>query len=862
MAKANEVRRPMSQHKRMQTLIEKGPRAVLLSLLLGLAGTSPTPATDLYVPAGYPTIQAAVNAAQSNDTIHIAAGVYPGQVLISNKSLTLLGSPGAVLRASSGMSQPYLDLGLIWVPLLGILRSEVVVSNLAFEGAHLADSQASAFVGIFYVGSGGRIEDCRITGFRGGTLGSGYANGLQVVNPVNLGPNAVGIQILRSTFADNLISITLIGDSIKSNDPTFVPTLLRTTFIVSDNTITGNGPDATGTQYGVHIFAGAAGEVSRNTISDHAFVGSDPYPFAFGILALDDFDLGRNKPLVPLKPIRFEGNVLRNNQWHMLVLRGDDSTILGNTFDGTTPGLRPAGLALSGENVLVATNRFSNLPKGIVLLGNDPDFGMSLGTAHNAQLNTNQFCNVPTNVVVEPMATDTEQGAFTCPVITSITSTTNGVRVAWTDPGPGQAYTVQVREPLASGAWRNATTRYRWPWPFTHWGDAPRNLPAARYYRVLAQPAATPNRGKLLTSYLKGQYTVNDQNTAFRDWGIANFATAKFGIISRVFTYETVDPFGLSITNSAMLILPMSTNGPLPLVSEQHGTLVLKTDAPSQPNTGDIWASVLASYGYAVVVPDYLGLGSSPGYQAYCHARSEATCVVDALRAGKSLCASNSITLNGQLFLTGYSQGGHVTMAAHRELESFHTNEFSVTASAPCAGPYDLGGATIEGILANPNYPGSPFFAMILAAYLPIYQLGDALEELLVEPYRHTLPPLLDGAHDLGQIAAAMPADPFAVLRPDYQADFRTNVSNLFRQALLDNNTHSWTPKAPVKMFHCQGDPIVIFANAQRAYQSFTNRGACCVSVVDPGDPAKLDHDGCWAPSLRDVLAWFEALRQ
>jgi len=46
------------------------------------------------------------------------------------------------------------------------------------------------------------------------------------------------------------------------------------------------------------------------------------------------------------------------------------------------------------------------------------------------------------------------------------------------------------------------------------------------------------------------------------------------------------------------------------------------------------------------------------------------------------------------------------------------------------------------------------------------------------------------------------------------------------------------------------------------AYQSFTNRGACCVSVVDPGAPAQLSHDGCYNPSLKGVLTWFEALRQ
>ena len=161
-----------------------------------------------------------------------------------------------------------------------------------------------------------------------------------------------------------------------------------------------------------------------------------------------------------------------------------------------------------------------------------------------------------------------------------------------------------------------------------------------------------------------------------------------------------------------------------------------------------------------------------------------------------------------------------------------------------------------------PFAPHPVYFSILLAAYLPIYQLGDTVEELLAEPYRRTLPPLLDGTHDWRLIEAAMPSDPFAMLRPDFQADFRTNVSNPLRQAFLDNNIYSWTPKAPVTMFHCQGDRDVVFANAEVAYQSFTNRGACCVSVVYPGAPAQLNHDDCYAPSLRDVLAWFETLRQ
>lgn len=86
--------------------------------------------------------------------------------------------------------------------------------------------------------------------------------------------------------------------------------------------------------------------------------------------------------------------------------------------------------------------------------------------------------------------------------LTSIASATNGARVAWTDPGPGQAYAVQVRESLTSGAWRDGAMRYRWPWPFAHWADAPRNLPAAKYYRVLAldRPARRDRKSCLSTA--------------------------------------------------------------------------------------------------------------------------------------------------------------------------------------------------------------------------------------------------------------------------------------------------------------------------------------------------------------------------
>ncbi len=219
--------------------------------------------------------------------------------------------------------------------------------------------------------------------------------------------------------------------------------------MVSDNTIIGNGPDATGVQDGIDIYAGATGEVSRNTISDHAYVGTTaPTPFAIGILAEDALDFAQS-PLAALNPIRFGRNVLRNNQLHLVVLRGDDSTIVDNTFDGTAPGLRPMGLGLSGENLIIARNRFRNLLQGIVLFGNDPDFGTYLGITHSAQLATNRFCNVTNTVTVEPLATDAEQGTNTCSSPPAL-AIAPAVLLSW--PGDEDGWTVESA-PAVVGPW-------------------------------------------------------------------------------------------------------------------------------------------------------------------------------------------------------------------------------------------------------------------------------------------------------------------------------------------------------------------------------------------------------------------------
>jgi len=399
----------------MKELINYSSKWALAGLAYVLASSNSSSAALRHVPADYPTIQAAVDAAASDDEIKIAAGVYTGQVVITNKSLTLSGSPVAILRATPGMGQTLTNYGIRDVALLGVALSKVKVSGLTFEGERLADSQASRFDAICYLGSSGSIVDCRVIGFRGSSLVTTNApapTGIYVDNLVRYGTGEVTIEVLRSTFADNGISIWLRGDGGDGFDPT----LLRTTFKVNDNTIVGSGPDAIGRQWGIYIWAGAGGEVKWNTVTEHAYVGTtDPVPISFGIVAVDNENFAKGAPLASLQPIHCEGNVFRNNQENLLLLRGDNSTVVNNSFEGRAPGYRPLGLGLSGQNILVATNRFNDLETGIVLLGIEPGTGTYLGVASNATLIANGFCNVDTNIEVGATATYSEQGTVMCP---------------------------------------------------------------------------------------------------------------------------------------------------------------------------------------------------------------------------------------------------------------------------------------------------------------------------------------------------------------------------------------------------------------------------------------------------------------
>ena len=95
---------------------------------------------------------------------------------------------------------------------------------------------------------------------------------------------------------------------------------------------------------------------------------------------------------------------------------------------------------------------------------------------------------------------------------------------------------------------------------------------------------------------------------------------------------------------------------PAPVLSYQHGTIFRDAEAPSNNAVPGEVSVILASLGYVVVAPDYVGFGAARHAPPLSLSAPTAAAVVDLLTASKVWRAQNQVADNGQLFLTGYSK--------------------------------------------------------------------------------------------------------------------------------------------------------------------------------------------------------------
>jgi acetyl esterase/lipase len=198
------------------------------------------------------------------------------------------------------------------------------------------------------------------------------------------------------------------------------------------------------------------------------------------------------------------------------------------------------------------------------------------------------------------------------------------------------------------------------------------------------------------------------------------------GIDFHYIQYDTVGGAGEATTASGALMVPTgpagTCSGKRPILLYAHGTaaehgynIADPNDTTNEGSTeSGLIAAMFAAQGYIVVAPNYTGYDSSPlPYHPFLNADALSKDMINALTAGRSALGNipaSSTLDSGKLFVSGYSEGGHVAMATVRAMEAAG---MAVTASGPMSGPY-VTAAFLDAIFfGDVNLGSTEFFPLI-----------------------------------------------------------------------------------------------------------------------------------------------------
>ncbi|MEU6821422.1 alpha/beta hydrolase [Streptomyces atriruber] len=337
--------------------------------------------------------------------------------------------------------------------------------------------------------------------------------------------------------------------------------------------------------------------------------------------------------------------------------------------------------------------------------------------------------------------------------------------------------------------------------------------------------------------------------------------TVRYGVRAYRLTYRTVDTQGRPTTATGLFVLPKTPeHRALGLVSDSHGTMVHRSYAPSVgEDFGRLSPYLHAAAGKAVAAPDYLGLGKGPGRHPYMDTRSAVTASEDMLRASHTAARREGRTLSGDLYLTGFSQGGQVAMALGKALDQKGVAPFTVRAVAPVSGPYDLSGeefpALFDGRVNDTS--GVFYLSYFLVAQNRLHPIYKDPSEVFRAPYADRVEQLFDGEHTEEEVLPALPRSLKELLTPDFYERIQHPGGGL-REALEANDgACDWKPAAPVRLYASRGDTDVPIQNARSCSAVLAAYGVRA-PVVDQGG---VPHMGSAVRAMPKIARWFAAVR-
>lgn len=330
---------------------------------------------------------------------------------------------------------------------------------------------------------------------------------------------------------------------------------------------------------------------------------------------------------------------------------------------------------------------------------------------------------------------------------------------------------------------------------------------------------------------------------------------------------------------SGAILIPQSSQPLKGVVIFYHFTVLNKTNIPSsfekdEFNLSKTMASTLASDGYAVVMPDYLGMGVDESavhpYVIYPEVNAlSGIYMLDLLKKIQPNLKYKLVNNQIPLYISGYSEGGAYALWAAKILQDnkgyLATHGYNLIKTVPMEGAYNLSKVTLPFLLDNsaskieqaPYYvadariasftkPG--FVANVLNSYAH-FHLNDDESAVFSEDFGSCNDCEIKGtAYNLAGLLQS-PAAEIVKYKLIYKAANETGYSNsdnsilpLTNVQLLKNphfidqieagDIYNWRATTPISFLTLEYDSNVTRLNSETAYSAMSAQGSSSLSLT------------------------------
>jgi hypothetical protein len=259
-----------------------------------------------------------------------------------------------------------------------------------------------------------------------------------------------------------------------------------------------------------------------------------------------------------------------------------------------------------------------------------------------------------------------------------------------------------------------------------------------------------------------------------------------------------------------------------------------------------------AGQGYVVIGADYFGLGTSPEPDGYMVKASHQQATADMLAAARAVLGSLGVATTDDLFLSGWSQGGFVTLAL---LEKLEADGVPVRAAATASAPADVA-AALTGLLAFPRENAAawaPTLFMLSAFSFETYYGVPGLARSVLTDEAYEVARRLYEFEPVQE--AEVPTEMGAVVREAY-FDPQFFADSAYGRLAAETTAYRRVFATPVRTWYGLADEVITpgLGRLPMAWQAAVGNSG--VEAVETGETT---HRGTFLTALPGWKTWFDS---